>query len=71
VYLKERINELETNNNNKNIRVKSRGINEFKRGFQSRTNLVKYENGNLLAYTHNVLNKWKNYFCHLLYVHGT
>jgi hypothetical protein len=38
-----------------------RGINEFKRGYQSRNNLVKYENGDLLADSHNILNRWKNY----------
>jgi hypothetical protein len=31
---------------------------------------VKDENGDLVAYSHKVLNRWKNYFCHLLYVHG-
>jgi prefoldin subunit 5 len=30
-YLKDRINELETNSKNKNIRELYRGINEFKR----------------------------------------
>jgi hypothetical protein len=31
-YLKDKINELETNSKNKNIRDLNRGINEFKRG---------------------------------------
>jgi hypothetical protein len=31
-YLKTKINELETNNKNKNIRDLYRGINEFKKG---------------------------------------
>jgi hypothetical protein len=31
-YLKGKINELETNNKNKNIRDLYRGINEFKKG---------------------------------------
>jgi hypothetical protein len=30
---------------------------------------VKDENGDLLAYFHNILNRWKNYFSHLLDVH--
>jgi predicted NACHT family NTPase len=42
-YLKDRINELETNSKNKNIRDLYRGINEFKEGYQRRTNLVKDE----------------------------
>jgi len=39
-----------------------RGINEFKKGYKPKTRLVKHENGDLLAVTHNILNKWKNYF---------
>jgi hypothetical protein len=35
-YLKGKINELETNNKNKNIRDLYRGINEFKKGYQPR-----------------------------------
>jgi hypothetical protein len=47
-----------------------RGINEFKRGYQLRNNLVKDENGDLLADSHNILNRWKNYFSRLLNVHN-
>jgi hypothetical protein len=32
--------------------------------------LVKDERGDLLADPHKILNKWKNYFCQLLNVHG-
>jgi hypothetical protein len=48
-YLKHKINELATNSKNKNIRDLYRGINEFKRGYQQRNNLVKDENCDLLA----------------------
>jgi hypothetical protein len=44
-YLKDKINELATNSKNKHIRDLYRGINEFKRGYQPRNNLVKDENG--------------------------
>jgi hypothetical protein len=37
------------NNKNENIREQYREINEFKRGYRSRNNLVKDENGDLLA----------------------
>jgi hypothetical protein len=56
-YLKDKINELATNSVNKNIRDLYRKINEFKRGHQSRSNLVKDENCELLADSHNILNK--------------
>jgi hypothetical protein len=48
-YLENKINELETNSKNMNIRDLYRGINEFKKGYQPRTNMVKEENGDLLA----------------------
>jgi hypothetical protein len=61
-YLKNKINELETNTKNKNIRGLHRGINEFKKGYQPRTNIVKEENGDLLENSHSIFNRWKNYF---------
>jgi hypothetical protein len=54
-YLKRKINELEINNKNKNIRDLYRNINEFKKGYQSRINIIKDENGNLLADPQSVL----------------
>jgi hypothetical protein len=60
-YLKDRINDLAKNSKNKNIRDLYRGINEFKKGYQPRTNLVKNENGDLFADSPNILNRWKNY----------
>jgi hypothetical protein len=67
--LKDKINDLESNSKNKNIRDLHRGLNEFKKGYKPRTNLVKEERGNLLADPHKILNRWKNYFCQLN-VHG-
>jgi hypothetical protein len=55
---------------NKNIGDLYRGMNEFKRSYQPRNNLVKDENGDLLACSHNILNRWKNYFSQLLNVHN-
>jgi hypothetical protein len=54
------------NRKNKNIRDLYRGINEFKRGYKSSSNLVKDENGDLFANAHNILNRWKNYVSQLL-----
>jgi hypothetical protein len=53
-YLEDRINELESNSKNKNIRDLYRGINKFKKGYQPRTKLVKDERGDLLADPQNV-----------------
>jgi hypothetical protein len=57
------------NSKNKNIRELCTGINEFKWGYQPRSNLVKGENGDLLADSNTILNRWKSYFSQLLNVH--
>jgi hypothetical protein len=66
-HMEDRINELATNCKDKNL---YRGINEFKRGYQPKNNVVKDENGDLLADYHNILNMWKNYFSQLLDLHN-
>jgi hypothetical protein len=43
--------------------------NEFKKGYQPRINIIKDENGNLLADPQSVLNRWKNFFNQVLNVH--
>jgi hypothetical protein len=68
--LKDKINEVELNGKNKNIRDLYRGITEFKKVYQLKTNLVKDERGNLLADPQRILTRWKNYFCQLLNVQG-
>jgi hypothetical protein len=68
--LKDKINELLKNSKNKNIIDLYRGINGFKGGYQPRNNLVKDENGDLLANFHSILNRWKNYSSQLLNVHN-
>jgi hypothetical protein len=65
-YLKDKIDELATNNKSKNIRDLCRGINDFKRGYHARGYIVKDENGDLLADSHKILNRRKNYFSQLL-----
>jgi hypothetical protein len=61
-YLKDKILELATNSKSKEVRELYRGLNEYKRGYQLRNNLVKVKNGDPLADSYNMLNKWKNYF---------
>jgi hypothetical protein len=69
-YLRGKINELESNNKNKNIRGLYRGINEFKKRYQPRINIIKDENGNLLADPQNVSKRWKNFFNQVLNING-
>jgi len=47
-----------------------RGIGDFKKGYQPRTNQVKDEKGDLVADSHSILAKWRNHFCELLRVRG-
>ena len=65
-----RVKELETKSKIKNIRDLYKGINDFKKGYQPRTNTVKDENGDLVADSHSILARWRNYFSQLLNVLG-
>jgi hypothetical protein len=47
-----------------------RDINEFKKGSQPIINIIKDENGNVIADPQNVLNRWKKFFKQVLNVHG-
>jgi hypothetical protein len=69
-YLQNKINEIELNSKNKNIRDTYRSITEFKKGYQPKTNLVKDERGDILVDPQKILTMWKNYFCQLLNVQG-
>ena len=69
-HLKAKIEELETNSKIKNIRDFYRGINEFKKGYQPRNNIVKDEDGNTVADSHSILARRRNYFSQLLNVRG-
>jgi hypothetical protein len=62
-YRKDKINELAMNSKNKNVRDLYRGINEYKRGYKPRSNLVKDHTGDLLTYSHNILNIYGNPTC--------
>jgi hypothetical protein len=66
---KTKLTKSRENSNNKNIRDLYNGINEFKRGYQRRSNLVNDEDRELLTNSHNILNRWNNYFSQLLNAH--
>jgi hypothetical protein len=54
----------------KNIRELFRGMNDFKKGYQPRTNIAKNEEGDLVTNCHSILARWRNHFSQLLSVHG-
>jgi hypothetical protein len=68
-YLKDEINDHETNSKNKNIRKLFRGINESERGYQPTRNLVNNENGDLVADSNEILNKWREHSSQLFNSH--
>jgi hypothetical protein len=47
-----------------------RGINDFKNGYQPRTIIVKDEKAELVADSHSIMARWRNYFSQLLNIHG-
>jgi len=69
-YLRAKIEELETNSKIQNIRDLYRGNSDFKEGYQPRCNKVKYEKGDLVADSHSIVARWRNYFSQLFSVHG-
>ena len=64
-YLRTKIDELETNSKIKNIRDLCRGISDFKKGYQPRTNIVWGEKGDIITASHRILPR-----CLLFSVHG-
>jgi len=69
-YLRAKIEELEINNKIQNIRELYRGISDFKKGYQPRCHKVKDEKGDLVADSHGIVARWRNYFSQLFNVYG-
>jgi hypothetical protein len=69
-YLKAKSEELETNSKINNIRDLYGGINDFKKGYQPRSVIVKVEKGDLFADSHSIMARWRNYFSQIFNVMG-
>jgi len=69
-YLKAKIEELKNNSKINSVRDFYWGINDFKKGYRPRTNIVKDDKGDLVAESHSILARWRNYFSQILNVHG-
>ena len=59
-YLKAKIEEIDTNSRIQNIKDLYRGISEFKKGDQTRTNRVMDKKGDLVANSRSILARWRN-----------
>jgi hypothetical protein len=69
-YLKTKIEEIETKCKINNVRDLYRVINDFQKGYQPRSSIVKNEKGDLVAESHSIMARWRNYFTQLLNVRG-
>ena len=67
--MKVKIEGLENNSKINNVRDLYRGINDFKKGYQPRTTIVKGEKGDLVADAHSNMARWRKYFSKLLNLH--
>ena len=67
--MKVKIEDLETNSKINNVRNLYRGINDLKSGYHPRTTIVKDEERYLVADSHSIMARWRNYFSQLLNVH--
>jgi len=45
-------------------------VTDCKKGYQPRNNIVKDDRGGLVPDFHSILARWRNYFSHILNVHG-
>jgi hypothetical protein len=68
-YLKAKIEELETLNKINNVRDLYRCFNEYRKGYQPRTIIIKDEKGDVVADSHRIMARLRNYFSQLLNVH--
>ena len=58
--MRAKIEELEAKSKIHNIRDLYRGINDFKKGYQPRCNIVRDEKGDLVADSHNIMGRWRS-----------
>ena len=56
-FMRAKIEELETNSKIQNITDLYRGINDFKKGYQCRCNIVKDDKGDLVADSHSIVDR--------------
>ena len=68
--MKAQIDELETSSKIKNIGDLYRGIYDFKKGYQPKTNIVRDEKIGVVADNHSILARWRNHFSQLFNAHG-
>jgi hypothetical protein len=68
--LKAKIDELETNTNIKYVRKLYRGVRDFKKVYQPKTNIGKDEKGDLVTDCYSIVARWRNQFSQLFIAYG-
>ena len=66
--MRDKIEELEAKSKIQNITDFYRGINDFKKGYQPRCNIVKDDKGDLVADCHSIVPRWRKCFSQILNV---
>jgi len=69
-YQKTKIDELETSSEIKNMKDLYKGMSDFKKGYQPRTNTVNDEKSDLGTDCHSILSRWRNRFSQMLNING-
>lgn len=60
-FLKRKIEEIDENCHRNNVRGMYMGINNFRKRFQARTEVIKDDNENFITDPTRVINTWKNF----------
>ena len=67
--MKVKVNKLEENSKNKNIREMYKEIHEFQKGYQPRAYVIKKKgDGTIVADTTSILSRWEQFLSNLLNV---
>ena len=64
--MKAKVNKLEENSKNKNIREMYKGINELKKGYQPHAYVIKKHDDTIVADTTGILSRWERFYSNLL-----
>ena len=67
-YMKAKVNKLEENSKNKNIREMCKEINEFKKDYQPHAFVIKKHDSTIVADTTSILSRWEQFFSNLFNV---
>ena len=68
-YTKAETNKLKKSRKNKKIQEMYKGINEFKKSYQSRAYAIKKDYRTTVTDTTSILSRWEQFYSNLLHIH--